>query len=108
MGKFINCWSENHKINPDLSGSKAIKLEHYPTKTAESVAAHIKDVKVYNVLDATSGFWQVQLSIDCQHYITFNTQFGRSKLLRLTFGISSSLEVWQMNVSQVFEDVEGL
>ena len=44
---------------------------------------------------------------DSQNYTTFNTPFGRFKYLRLPFGISSSPEVWQRTVSQIFENVEG-
>ena len=87
--------------------NKNIKREHYPMKTVESVAAQVKSAKVYSVLDARNGFWQKKLSKDCQNYTTFNTPFGRFKYLRLPFGISSSPEVWQRTVSQIFENVEG-
>lgn len=90
MGKFIQ--SVRICLDPrDLN--KSIKRENYPMKTVESVSAQIKDAKVYSVLDASSGYWQVKLSKDCQHYTTFNTPFGRYKFLRLPFGISSSPEV---------------
>ena len=37
----------------------------------------------------------------------FNTPFGRYKFHRMPFGLSSSPEVWQRNVCQLYENVEG-
>ena len=37
----------------------------------------------------------------------FNTPFDRYKFLRMPFGLSCSPEVWQRNVSQLYENVEG-
>ena len=37
----------------------------------------------------------------------FNTPFGRYTFLRMPFGLSSSPEVWQRNVCQLYENVEG-
>ena len=37
----------------------------------------------------------------------FNTPFGRYKFLRMPFGLSSSPEVWQRNVCQLYDNVEG-
>ena len=42
--------------------NKAIKRCHYPMPTLEEVATRLPKAKVFSVLDAKSGFWQVKLS----------------------------------------------
>ena len=76
-------------------------------KTVEEVAAKVNNAKVYSVLDASNGYWQIKLSKDSQKYTTFNTPFGRYKYLRLPFGIKSSSEVFQRTVSQILENLDG-
>ena len=78
--------------------NKSILREHYPMKTVEEVAAKANNAKVYSVLDASNGYWQMKLSKDSQKYTTFNTPFVRYKHLRLPFGIKSSSEVFQRTV----------
>ena len=42
--------------------NRAIKRRHYPLPTIEEVATKLSKAKVFSVLDAKSGFWQVPLS----------------------------------------------
>ena len=60
---------------------------------------------VFSVLDANSGFWQIRLREDCTNLTVFNTPFGRYKFLRMPEGLSSSPEVWQRNVCQLYENI---
>ena len=87
--------------------NKNILREHYPMKTVEEVAAKVNNAKVYSVIDASNGYWQIKLSKVSQKYTTFNTPFGRYKYLRLPFGIKSSSEVFQRTVSQIIENLDG-
>ena len=88
--------------------NKAIKREHYPMRTIEEVVTRMPNAKVFSVLDANSGFWQVQLDHDSSTLCTFNTPFGRYKFKRLPFGISSAQDVFQATMSEMFEDIEGV
>ena len=67
----------------------------------------MNNAKVYSVLDASNGYWQIKLSKDSQKYTTFNTPSGRHTYLRLPFGIKSSSEVFQRTVSQILENLDG-
>ena len=87
--------------------NKSILREHFPMKTVEEVAAKVKNAKIYSVLDASNGYWQIKITRDSQTYTTFNSPFGRYKYLRLPFGIKSSSEVFQRAVSQILENIEG-
>ena len=84
--------------------NKAIQREHFPMMTREEVIASMSRAKVFSVLDATSGHWQVKLDEAC----TFNTPYGRYRFTRLPFGMKSAPEVFQHRMSELFEDVEGV
>ena len=88
--------------------NKAIKHEHYPMRTIEEVVTRMPNAKVFSVLDANSGFWQVQLYHESSKLCTFNTPFGRCMFKRLPFGISSAKDVFQAVMSEMFEDIEGV
>ena len=87
--------------------NRAIKREHYPMKTIEEVVAGMPEAKVFSVLDATSGYWQMELNEESSKLCTFNTPLGRYRFTRLPFGIKSAPEVFQKKMSQVLEDIDG-
>ena len=94
-------------IDP-LHLNQAIKREYYPMKTIEEVATRMPNAKVFSVLDASSGLWQVKLDHDSAELCTFNTPFGRYMFKRLPFGISSAQDVFQSVMSEMFEDIDGV
>ena len=68
---------------------------HYPLRTIEEVTTRLINAKVFSVLDAKTGFWQVKLTEASSYLTTFNTPFGCYWWKRMPFGISSAPEVWQ-------------
>lgn len=76
--------------------------------TIEEVVAGMPQAKVFSVLDATSGYWQVKLDEASSKLCTFNTSYGRCRFTRLPFGIKSVPEVFQRRMSELFEDLEGV
>lgn len=85
--------------------NRAIKREHYPMKTIDEVLAGIKDAKLFSVLDATSGFWQIKLDEPSTKLCTFNTPFGRYRFNRLPFGIKSAPEVFQKMMTDLMSGI---
>ena len=53
--------------------NKALLRAHYPLPTIEDVATRLSKAKVFYVLDAKNGFWQVQLDKESSYLTTFNT-----------------------------------
>ena len=81
MGQ-LHGWYVTHKdkirICIDLSDlNKAIKREHYPMHTTEEVISTMPGAKVFSVLDAKSGFLQIELHEASSLLTTFNTPIGR-------------------------------
>ena len=94
-------------INPqDLN--KAIRCEHYPTQTINEVVTRMPDATVFSILETTSGFWQIKLDQESRKLCTFNIPFGRYMFKRLPIGLSSSQDVFQRVMTQMFEDLEGV
>ena len=87
--------------------NRAIKRPHYPLPTIEEVATKLSKAKVFSVLDAKSGFWQVPLDEASSKLTTFNTPFGRFRWLRMPFGISSAPEEFQKRMNDTFGDIKG-
>ena len=90
----------------DLNG--AIKRSHYPPPTIEEVSTRLSRARVFRVLDATCGFWQVRLNEKSSYLTTLNTPFGRYRWLRMPFGISSAPKVWQQRMHELVEGLTGV
>ena len=88
--------------------NKAVKREHYPTKTVEEVVARMPNAKIFSVLDASSGFWQIELDDESSKLCTFNKPFGRYMFKRLPFGLCSAQDVFQDVMSEIFSGIEGV
>ena len=99
-GKLRICL-DPHDLN------KAIKREHYPMQSAESIMADIAGAKYFSKLDASSGYWQIKVDDESSKVLAFNTPFGRYKFKRLPFGILSASEVFQKKISQIIEGING-
>ena len=86
----------------------AIKCSHYPLATVEDVTSRLTNAKVFSVLDAKSGFWQVKLTENASNLTTLNTPFGRFRWLRISFGIRFAPEIWQRKMHEAIEGLLGV
>lgn len=85
----------------------AIKRAHFPFPDLETVKSKLVGATHFTVLDATSGFWQLELDEASKKLCTFNTPFGRRSFCRLPFGIKSSPESFLQIVQKYFGDIPG-
>jgi hypothetical protein len=86
----------------------AVKREHYPMNTIDNVVSKINDSKVFSVLDANQGFFQIPLAAQSRHLTCFNTPFGRYQYCRLPMGIKSAPEVFQRKMDEIFSKIPGV
>ena len=91
---------------PELN--KVIKLLHYQLPTFDDIASRLQNAKVYSVVDAKTGFWQVKLDTRSSYYTTLNTPRGRYLWLRMPFGIASAPEEWQRRMHEIIEGLNGV
>ena len=88
--------------------NNAIMRSHYPLPTIEEVTICLTQAKVFSVLDAKTGFWQVKLTESSSYLTTFNTPFWRYRWKCMPFGISSAPEVWQQKMNELVEGLSGM
>ena len=69
--------------------------EHRQIPTMDEITAQIHGSNVFTVLDAESGFHQLELDKESSHLTTFITHKGLFKFKRLPFGIASAPETFQ-------------
>ena len=72
--------------------NRAIKRPIYPLPIIEEVLPKLNNAKVFSLLDAKKGYWQVELDEKSSYMTTFNTPIGRYRWLRLPFGVCSASE----------------
>ena len=75
--------------------NKAVKREKYVLPTIDDILPKLTGAKVFSLLDAASGFWQIPLDTESAKLTTFITPFGRYYFNRLPFGITSAPEIFQ-------------
>ena len=80
-----------------------IRREYYPMPTIEEVSTRLKNARLFTVLDAKNGFWQIPLD----EKSSILTPFGRYGWLRMPFGINTAPEIWQRTMNQLVEDLAG-
>ena len=97
--KGLGCISDSdYHIKTDNSCSMS---------TIEDIVTIMPNAKVFSVLDTSSGFWQVKLDPSSAKLCTFNTPFRHYKFKRLPFGLSSSQDIFQRIMSDMFRDIDG-
>ena len=74
--------------------------------TFEEIVTRMPNAKVFSVLDASSGFWQVKLDPFSAKLCAFNTPFGQCMFKRLPFRLSSSQDVFQRIMADMFWDID--
>jgi len=82
--------------------NKALLRPYHPLKTVEQVIADMPQAKIFSILDARCGFWQIPLDEESSKLTTFMTPFGRYRFLRMPYGISTGSEVFQRCMEQLF------
>ena len=88
--------------------NRAVKRDYYPMRTVNEVVTRMPNAKEFLMLDANSGFRQIRLDHDSAKLSTFNVPYGRYMFKRLSFGLSSSQDIFQCIMSEIFEDIEGV
>lgn len=88
--------------------NRSIEREDYQLPSREEITAQFAGAKYFSKLDASSGFWQIELDEESSRLCTFITPFGRYRFLRLPFGVCSAPEVFHKIVHNLFAHIPGV
>ena len=81
--------------------------DHHVTPTLEDILPLFKDTKYFSIVDAKSGYWNVELDEESSYLTIFNSPFGQYRFLRLPFGLKMSQDVFQSKIDQLMEGCVG-
>ena len=73
--------------------NEAIRREHHVIPTLEEVLPKLGGAKFFSIVDAKCGYWNVNFDLESSYLTTFNSPFGRYRVLRLPFGLKMSQHV---------------
>ncbi|KAK7919301.1 hypothetical protein WMY93_010585 [Mugilogobius chulae] len=86
----------------------AIERERHITPTIDDVIHELNGSTVFSKLDLRAGYHQLELHPDSRYITTFTTHLGLRRYKRLSFGISSAVEVFQNAIHQTLHGLKGV
>ena len=69
--------------------------------TLEEILPKLSGAKLFSIVDAKCGHWNVELDEESSFLTTFNSPFGRHGFLRMPFGLKMSRNVLQEKIDQI-------
>jgi hypothetical protein len=88
--------------------NEALMREHFKLPTLEVVLPSLHNAKVFTTLDVKEAFWHVRLDTESSLLTTMITPFGRYRWTRLPFGLCVSSEIFQKQLCQALEGLDGV
>ena len=88
--------------------NKYVQRQHFPIPCIDDLLASITNAECFSLLDCKSAYYQLQVSPESQHFLTFGTPFGRYTFRRLPFGICTAPEIFQKVMSDLLSDLPGV
>ncbi|GFX57863.1 hypothetical protein TNCV_3068301 [Trichonephila clavipes] len=88
--------------------NEAIQRPHYPIHTADALITKLQGGKVFTILDAKNGFWQLPLDTESSYLTIFCTPWRRYRFLVLPFGLNSASEEFQKAMGEIYEEDEDI
>ena len=88
--------------------NRVIVRDRVQLPTAEEIMSKMAGAKIFSTLDASAGYWQIQVDDESSELLVFNTPFSRFKFDRLPFGISCASEAFSQKISQIIEGLDGV
>ncbi|GBM36845.1 Uncharacterized protein K02A2.6 [Araneus ventricosus] len=88
--------------------NKYIKRQHYPILIQLSLFSELEGAKYFILLDACCAFLQIPLTEESSKLCAIAALFGRNKFCRLPYGLTSSPEVYQKTIENLFTGVTGI
>ena len=91
-----------------MSLNKYVKREHFHLPERSEIESEMAGAKYFSKLDASQGFYNLQLDEQSKRLCTVATPFGRYSFKRMPFGISCAPEIFHAKIAQLFENMPGV
>ncbi|MCG8094404.1 MAG: DDE-type integrase/transposase/recombinase [Candidatus Thiodiazotropha endolucinida] len=87
--------------------NEAIKRERHITPTIDDITSKLNHAKVFTKIDMNDGFNQLEISPETRNITVFSTHAGLRRYKRLNYGISASPEIFNNEIRQVLQGLDG-
>ena len=87
--------------------NQVTKRHRLQLSTPEKITARTADARFFTKLDASSGYWQIEVDKESSKLLTFNTSFGRYRFRGLPYGVHSASDVFQASLAEIIEGIDG-
>lgn len=101
-GSVRLCGDFKQTINPCLNP------EQYPIPKVDDIFAKLAGGKYYAKLDLRQAYLQMMMDDKSQELLTINTHKGLFRSRRLLYGVNSAPGIWQRNMEQVIQGLDGV
>ena len=88
--------------------NKAVKVDTYPLPLVNELFANLAGGQKFTKLDLSEAYHQIKLHPDSQKYTTINTHLGLFEYLRLPYGISTCVGVFQRAMETLLKGLPGV
>ena len=88
--------------------NKAVQREHYAPPILQDIIHQLNGSDTFTKLDAKDGYWHIKLDEQSSYLTTFNTPWGRYRLLVMPFGLNVAQDIFQMKIDETYEDCAGV
>ena len=87
--------------------NKAIKRKYYPVTTVDMVTNRLQGATLFSHLDGKSAYGNVELDKQSSKLTTLCTHKGRFRYKKMSYGMSSSQDIYQKKMDQAFDMCKG-
>jgi hypothetical protein len=85
--------------------NKKVALTRFPLPNLNNIAAKVRNCHFFFALDASKGYWQVEMAEECRDYFTFSTHWNKFRPLRLPQGFKNSVAIFQQIMTDVLKNL---
>lgn len=101
-GKLRLCGDYKVTVN------KVINLDTYPLPLVDEIFASLSGGVSFTKLDLSQAYHQLPLDEESRKYTTVNTPAGLYEYLRLPYGISSAVGIFQRTMENILKGLQGV
>ena len=84
-----------------------LEKEPFQIPSLEELLSKLAGAKVFSLIDAKSGYHQIQIHKESRKFLSFSSPFGTFTYTRMPFGIASGPEIFQKVMHYLLRDCGG-